>query len=163
MQKPSKWRFSADFYFSSKLAQTLQIDWKWTYQHCPGIFYLIWALFLRNKLCKTPSASHVKTIESAKRHMFFRYCLKHSPTLCLLYASVAQQRCARSYLASGVGVRRSCSRTPEFFFFSKPSRRCRSRPPKSKNFRMLRSIALMFFFYLIWTLFSRNKLCKNTE
>ena len=37
MQKPSKWRFLADFYFSSKIAQTLQIDWKWTYQHCPGI------------------------------------------------------------------------------------------------------------------------------
>ena len=33
-----------------------------------------------------------------------------------------------------------------FFFFPKPSRRCRSRPPKSKNFRMLRSITLVFFF-----------------
>ena len=38
MQNPSKWRFSANCYFCSKLAQTLQIDWKWTYQHCPGIF-----------------------------------------------------------------------------------------------------------------------------
>ena len=33
-----------------------------------------------------------------------------------------------------------------FFFFSKPSRRCRSRPLKSKDFRRLRSIALVFFF-----------------
>ena len=30
-----------------------------------------------------------------------------------------------------------------FFFFPKPSRRCRSRPPKSKNFRMLRSIVII--------------------
>ena len=39
-------QFATNFYFCSKLAQILRVDWKWTSQHCPGIcFYLIWVYF----------------------------------------------------------------------------------------------------------------------
>ena len=39
-------QFATNCYFCSKLAQILQVDWKWTSQHCPGIcLYLIWVYF----------------------------------------------------------------------------------------------------------------------
>ena len=49
MQKPSKWRFLADFYFSPNFANGLEMHLSalpWYF------FYLIWALFSRNKLYK---------------------------------------------------------------------------------------------------------------